>query len=173
MPGQKEDERRLEARRVCRAKGHEVLTEVLGDRPVLCRDGGWNGKIWNVLWEGWRCDDALGAPVGVCESGVAENGIDDGDGRLVGSVMLQVNGVDVHGVGESGQSGSWENVVDHGVVQVVNVSFVMCDGRGEKIAWDVVVVRMDRGAVGPWHVGEKVEVVGVVPGRVEVGRMEQ
>ena len=116
----------------------------------------------------------LGLPL-VCARAVslAENGIDDGDGRRGGSVMLQVSDVDVHGVGESGQSGSWENVVDHGVVQVVNVSFVMCDGRGEKIAWDVVVVRMDRGAVGPWHVGEKVEVVGVVPGRVEVGRMEQ
>ena len=112
----------------------------MGDRPVLCRGGGWNGKIWNVLWEGWRCDDALGAPVGVCESGVAENGIDDGDGRRGGSVMLQVSDVDAHGVGESG---SWENVVDRGVVQVVNVSFVMCDGHGEKIVWDVVVVRMD------------------------------
>ena len=91
--------------------------------------------------EGWRCDDALGAPVGVCESGVAENGIDDGDGRRGGSVMLQVSDVDAHGVGESG---SWENVVDRGVVQVANVSFVMCDGHGEKIVWDVVVVvRMD------------------------------
>ena len=92
-PGQKEDERRQEARRVCRAKWHEVLNEVLGGLPVLCRDGGWNGKIWNVLWERWRCDDVLVVPealVGVCESGVAENGSDDCDGRPVGSVMLQV-----------------------------------------------------------------------------------
>ena len=49
----------------------------------------------------------------------------------------------------------------------------MCDGRGEKIAWGVVVVHMDCGAVGLWHVGEKVEAVGVVLGRVEVGRMER
>ena len=121
-PGQKEDERRQEARQVCRAKWHEELSEVLAGLPVLCHDDGWNGKIWNVLGEGWRCDDAPGgemvpeALVGVCESGVAENVNRDCDGRPVGSVMLQVSGVDVHGVGESGQSGSWENDVDHGVV---------------------------------------------------------
>ena len=59
-PGQKEDERRQEARQVCRAKWHEELSEVLAGLPVLCHDDGWNGKIWNVLGEGWRCDDALG-----------------------------------------------------------------------------------------------------------------
>ena len=121
-PGQKGDERRQEARQVRRAKWREVLSEVLAGLPALCHDDGWNGKIWNVLGEGWRCDDAPGgemvpeALVGVCESGVAENVNGDCDGRPVGSVMLQGSGVDVHGVGESGQSGSWENGVDHGVV---------------------------------------------------------
>ena len=107
-PGQKEDEWRQEARQVCRAKWREELSEVLAGLPVLCHDDGWNGKIWNVLGEGWRCDDAPGgemvpeALVGVCESGVAENVNGDCDGRPVGSVMLQVSGVDVHVVGESG-----------------------------------------------------------------------
>ena len=76
----------------------------------------------------------------MCESGVSENGIDDGGGRRGGSVMQQVSDVAVLGVGENG---SWVNVVDRDVVQGVNVSFVMCDGHGEKNAWDVVVVRMD------------------------------
>ena len=115
-PDQKEDERRQEARQVYHAKWREELREVLVGLPARCRDDGWNGKIWNVLGEGWLCDDAPEALVGVCESGVAENVIGDCDGRPVVSVMLHVSGVDVHGVGESGQSGSWENDVDHGVV---------------------------------------------------------
>ena len=94
---------------MCRAKWQE---ELLFGLPVICRDDGWNDPIW----DGWLCDDAPGALFGVCESGVAENVSGDCDGRPVGSVMLQVSGVDVHGVGESGQSGSWANVVDHGVV---------------------------------------------------------
>ena len=80
----------------------EELREVLVGLPVRCRDDGWNGKIWNVLGEGWLCDDAPVALVGMCESGVAENVSGDCDGRPVGSVMLQVSGVDVHVVGESG-----------------------------------------------------------------------
>ena len=56
---------------------------------------------------------------------------------------------------------------------MVNVSFAMCDGRGEKVVWGVVAVHMDSGAVGPWHVVEKVEVVGAVLGRVVVGRMDR
>ena len=52
----------------------------------------------------------------VCGNGDVESVDDDCDGCPVGSVMLQVIGVDVHVVGESGQSGSWENDVDQNVV---------------------------------------------------------
>ena len=148
---------------MCRVKWQEELLfgpPLAGMAPVVCRDDGWNDQIWG----GWVCDDAPGALFGVCESGVAENVSGDCDGRPVGSVMLHESGVDVPDGGESGQSGSWENDADHGVVQVVNVSFVKC-------VWDVVVVHMDWGAVGPWHVVETVENMGVVLGRVVVGRM--
>ena len=113
---QKEDERRQEARQVCRARWREELCEVLVGLPVCRHDDGWNGKTWNVWGEGWLCDDAPVTLVGVCESGVAENVSGDCDGRPVVSVMLRVSGVDVSGVGESEQSGFWENDVDHGFV---------------------------------------------------------
>ena len=132
------------------------MVRLLSVVPVVCRDAGWNGQIWG----GWVCDDAPGALSGVCESGVAENVSGDCDGRPVGSVMLHEIGVDVP------DGGSWENDADHGAVQVVNVSFVKC-------AWDVVVVHMDWGAVGPWHVVETVENWEVVLGRVVVGRMSR
>ena len=50
MPGQKEDERRLEATRVRRAKGHEVRNEVLGPYSAavvagMARSGTCCGKV--------------------------------------------------------------------------------------------------------------------------------
>ena len=46
-------------------------------------------------------------------NGDVENAIGDWGGRHVGSATSQVIGVDVHAVGESGESGSWDgNVAD-------------------------------------------------------------
>ena len=67
-----------------------------------------------MLGEDRLCDDAPDAHVDVCGNGVAENVSGDCDDHPAGIVKLQVSGVDDHGVGESGQSGSWENGVGHG-----------------------------------------------------------
>ena len=117
-----EGEPRQEARRVHCAMWHEVVYEKSADLPVLCHDECWSGRIWIVLVGDWKCDDAPvecavpEALADVCGSGDVEDVNGDCDGYPVRSVMLQVIGVDVHGVGESGQSGSWENDVDHDVV---------------------------------------------------------
>ena len=143
---QKEGEPRQEARRACRVKWYVVLARL----RVCCHEGGWMGGNENVVEEGWRYGDVPGrevvpaAVVGVCESGVAESVNGDCAGCPVGSVMLQVSNVGALDVGESGQSGSWENVVGHvGEHDVEIESCVMCDDCGEKAAWVAVVVHMD------------------------------
>ena len=95
-----------------------------------------------MLRGGWRSGDALVECAVPVSPGYVESVIGDCDGGSVGSVMPQVIGVDVHEVGESGQSGSWdENVADQNVVRGL---FEKCDGHGrEVVVWVADVVNMD------------------------------
>ena len=146
--------------------------------PVVGHDGCWNDTSGNVLRGGWRSDDAPvecavpESPGYVCGNDDVESVIGDWDGCSVGSVMPQVIGVDVHVVGESGQSGSWDgNVVDQNVVRGLSEK---CDGHGRKVVvWVADVVNMDCEVVGLWHESERVEVGDEVLERVVVERVDQ
>ena len=115
-PDQKEGEPRPEAKWVCCVKRLEVPKEKCGGLSAVCHDGRWNDTIVNVLGGDWRSDDApveCGVPESGFGNGDVENVIGDCGGCPVGSATSQVIGVDVHVVGESGQSGSWDgNVAD-------------------------------------------------------------
>ena len=150
-----------------------MLSEKCDGLPVVGHDG-----CWNVLRGGWRSDDAPvecavpESPGYVCGNDDVESVIGDWDGCSVGGVMPQVIGVDVHVVGESGQSGSWDgNVVDQNVVRGLSEK---CDGHGRKVVvWVADVVNMDCEVVGLWHESERVEVGDEVLERVVVERVDQ